>query len=257
MWSDPRFLSLSDKIGRRLAIGTVIDFWRIAQSRWAEGEKLISESQFKIAGLPEVLFEVELAVRTDHGIYAKGAEKNFGWLSGRALAGRAGGSVRSEKKKTAALNRESLKREKSAIYAQATTSKPTKPQASSSSSSSSSNKNTNTLDQIAQKSSRFDRECFEEVYKNYPRKAGKTPGLKKCAKEIKTAKDLEDLSTAINNYSRHCDRMGYQEKYIKHFSSFMSEWRDWIDPATDRDEEKMLKMLREIREESEAKNACQ
>lgn len=71
---------------------------------------------------------------------------------------------------------------------------------------------------------------LEEVYKTYPRKLGKSPGLKKAKKEIKKTSDLENLKTAIQNYRSHLERENIEPKFTMHFSTFMSQWRDWICP---------------------------
>ncbi len=68
---------------------------------------------------------------------------------------------------------------------------------------------------------------FEFLYKKYPRKVGKSRGIKICSKDIKTAQEYQLLSEAIEKYSKHCAASGTEPQYIKHFSTFMAEWRDW------------------------------
>jgi DNA-binding Lrp family transcriptional regulator len=72
--------------------------------------------------------------------------------------------------------------------------------------------------------------AIEELYKNYPLKKGKTVGVKKLAKEIKTEEQLKKLETAIKNYSLECK--GSDPKYIKHFSTFAGCWQDYLDAPT-------------------------
>lgn len=72
---------------------------------------------------------------------------------------------------------------------------------------------------------RFD---LEKLYQTYPKKRGKTPGLKRLTKEIKNEDDYLKLEKAILNYSR-CVK-DTQLQYILHFSTFTSQWRDWIEP---------------------------
>lgn len=72
----------------------------------------------------------------------------------------------------------------------------------------------------------FEKEILEE-YKNYPLKKGKTIGVKKLTKQIKTPEDLELLKTAIRNYSDEVKSSDRQ--YIKHFSTFASCWQDYIE----------------------------
>lgn len=71
---------------------------------------------------------------------------------------------------------------------------------------------------------------FESLYQKYPRKIGKSKGLQICEKQIRTGGDFELLSTAIDRYVDCLATQGTEEKFIKHFSSFMTSWRDWLDP---------------------------
>ncbi len=73
------------------AIGTVIRFWRFAQTKHKSG-KFISEQDFKAQGFPESLIPI-FAKRTPSGIQAKGSEKHFSWLKQKKDAGKAGGKV--------------------------------------------------------------------------------------------------------------------------------------------------------------------
>jgi DNA-binding Lrp family transcriptional regulator len=65
-----------------------------------------------------------------------------------------------------------------------------------------------------------------EAYKNYPLKKGKTIGVKKLAKQIKSEEDLSQLILAIKNYATECK--GKEPQYIKHFSTFASCWQDYV-----------------------------
>ncbi len=71
-------------------------------------------------------------------------------------------------------------------------------------------------------------ETFARVYDAYPRKIGRTRGLARLAKV--PARDLPLLERAVANYAQHCKAHGTEQKFIKHFSSWVTEWRDWIDP---------------------------
>jgi hypothetical protein len=76
--------------------------------------------------------------------------------------------------------------------------------------------------------SKFD---LEMLYKAYPRKQGKTKGLKRLSREITTQTDFENFQLAVSNYNR--ETLSVENQYKKHFSSFVSEWRDWITPEPD------------------------
>lgn len=72
-------------------------------------------------------------------------------------------------------------------------------------------------------------EEIENAYKQlFPRKEGKTKGIKKLLKEIKTLEDVGALRLACSNYAKSV--AGKDRQYIKHFETFASEWRDWLDP---------------------------
>ena len=97
---------------------------------------------------------------------------------------------------------------------------------------------------------------FENIYKNYPRKEGKKKGFQVCMKKIQTEQNFHDLKKAVENYSKHCDIMRQEIKYIKHFSTFMGEFEDWVNPDASLLEAPQSKlvnhyanMLREINDE--------
>ena len=67
---------------------------------------------------------------------------------------------------------------------------------------------------------------IEKVYlDHYPLKKGKTPGVTKLSKEIKSDEDIEKLVRSIETYKKSINDV----KFIKHFSTFANEWRDWLD----------------------------
>lgn len=72
------------------------------------------------------------------------------------------------------------------------------------------------------------RQKIEEIYLEfYPLKKGKTKGVEKILKQIKSEKDLQDLKNAVKNYAS--DVEGQEPQFIKHFYTFAGEWRDWIE----------------------------
>lgn len=72
---------------------------------------------------------------------------------------------------------------------------------------------------------------LDGAYALYPRKEGKTRGMKIAARDVRTPEDYEALRRAIGNYARIQELRGTEAKYIKHFATFMGEWRDWVDVA--------------------------
>jgi hypothetical protein len=73
---------------------------------------------------------------------------------------------------------------------------------------------------------------FESLYQKYPRKEGKTRGIKIAEREIRTPEEYDLLSSAVDRYAKYCEAQGTEGKYIKHFATFMGCWREWLDPAT-------------------------
>lgn len=70
---------------------------------------------------------------------------------------------------------------------------------------------------------------FTPIYQKYPRKVGKTLGLKICKRSIKTQEDYDLLMKAVTRYHDECVREAKKPEYIRHFSSFMNHWRDYLD----------------------------
>lgn len=70
---------------------------------------------------------------------------------------------------------------------------------------------------------------FESAYNLYPLKKGKTPGLKKLSRDIKTEADFENLQKAVFNYSEEIRLNNTPPQFIKHFSTFANQWLDWVD----------------------------
>lgn len=71
---------------------------------------------------------------------------------------------------------------------------------------------------------------FDSLYNKYPKKEGKSRGMFLCKTQIKTQKDFDDLSTAIDRYNNHLKEKRTEPKYIKQFSTFMNSWKDWLEP---------------------------
>jgi hypothetical protein len=70
---------------------------------------------------------------------------------------------------------------------------------------------------------------IETLYNEiYPRKLGKSGGIKKLSKVIKTDQDLENLEKAILNYVKEVEDKNTDTKYIKYFSTFANCWEDFI-----------------------------
>jgi hypothetical protein len=98
---------------------------------------------------------------------------------------------------------------------------------------------------ITKSRSEFD---FIALYQKYPRKVGKTAGIKRCEAQIKTPEDYALLSQAIDSYVEYLKKEGTEPKFVKHFSTFMSEWRDFLDRETGNNSLKKRSVLDEWQE---------
>lgn len=64
------------------------------------------------------------------------------------------------------------------------------------------------------------------VYALYPRKVGKTEGLKVLKATVKTMEDLEECLIAVRAFCR--EMAGQDPKFIRHFDRWARSWRDWV-----------------------------
>jgi len=82
------------------------------------------------------------------------------------------------------------------------------------------------------KSARFD---FKSVALMYPNPRGRSEGIARLQKLITSQDEFERFSKAVKNYSEQTRLDGTEQKFIKHFSSFVGSprsghpWQDWID----------------------------
>jgi hypothetical protein len=72
-------------------------------------------------------------------------------------------------------------------------------------------------------------EC-EGIYAAYPRKKGKSVGLKKLRAEIKAGAKPDDIAKALANFLANLRKEKTEGDFIPYFSTWMNEWRDWLDP---------------------------
>ena len=68
---------------------------------------------------------------------------------------------------------------------------------------------------------------LESVYNSYPTKKGKSRGMQRLAREIKTAEDFQALKDAVARYVQTDE---VKRGFVKHWSTFANEWRDWTAP---------------------------
>lgn len=72
--------------------------------------------------------------------------------------------------------------------------------------------------------------AVEEIYRRYPRKRGKSPGIKKLLTDIKNGAAPEEINTALSNFITSLKRDRTEPEFVPYFSTWVSQWRDWLDP---------------------------
>lgn len=68
---------------------------------------------------------------------------------------------------------------------------------------------------------------LDAIYARYPRKDGKTRGMKIAARL--DASDLPDLARAVDNFAARMRDEGREREHIKQFDTFMGCWREYLD----------------------------
>lgn len=91
---------------------------------------------------------------------------------------------------------------------------------------------------------------LDRIYLLYPRKEGKTAGMKK----LKLSKDdLQDFEQAVKKYAEHCRYEKKSRDYTKMFSTFCTDWRDWVDYEQEKSaDDKILEVLERAKRENAA-----
>ena len=70
---------------------------------------------------------------------------------------------------------------------------------------------------------------FNNFWKQYPRKMGKTLAAKRFKSKIKKQSDYDLLMKALDRYNQYVSNSNIQREYIKHGSTWMGEWEDWLE----------------------------
>ena len=78
----------------------------------------------------------------------------------------------------------------------------------------------------ARKLAEFD---LEEVYKKYPRKLGKSQGMRKLKQTIKKPEDFEQLKKSVDSFSALMKKEMRAADKIPYFSTFANSWRDYLE----------------------------
>lgn len=99
---DPRYQALEEKVGRFVAMGMLVHFWRSAQIFFKRGQPMPREV-FEIGGFGPLL-AVGLAKECEGGVRAAGQAEQFGWLQAKADAGKRSGESRRNKREQKRTN---------------------------------------------------------------------------------------------------------------------------------------------------------
>lgn len=192
---------------RDAALGKLVRFFRIAQSRFGKGTVMTTE-ELDEAGL-RCMIESGWAVEKGKGYKAKGAEHYFAWYKQKLQAGSKGGRPKAKQDNRPVISgNRNEPDENPLVPVPALVLAPD-------------NINTNTVART-----RFD---FESLYRKYPLKKGKSAGLKKCKAQIKTQERYDELSQAIDRYKSYLVASKTEPRFIQQFATFMGAWTDWLD----------------------------
>lgn len=72
--------------------------------------------------------------------------------------------------------------------------------------------------------------ALEAAYAIYPRKMGKSQGMRSARAQCKTIEKVTELISAISNYNKHLVTSNTEPQFVLYFSTFMNQWKDWLDP---------------------------
>jgi glycerol-3-phosphate O-acyltransferase len=68
---------------------------------------------------------------------------------------------------------------------------------------------------------------FEAIYKAYPRKEGKTAGMRALVVRVKDKETYDRVMLAAKNYALLCQLRATEPLFIKLFSTFVNNWMDY------------------------------
>jgi hypothetical protein len=249
--SDPRLRRVARLMGWHvdMAIGAVVRLWMLAMNRADEDnpEALVSEGEAEDAtdhrGLIAAMLESGLAERRMNGslslLYFAGMSERAEWLAAKKRAASLGGKARSDGAEringrfapATSPATDQPRHQPSAGESPATQPAIIQPRTSPPDPALALDLKTHAQSalrlSVPEQAKRFD---FEALYARYPRKRGKTPGLKLCHKHIRSEADYALLGRAVDAYAREC--AGKDPEYMLYFSTFMGRWRDYVQPES-------------------------
>lgn len=78
--------------------------------------------------------------------------------------------------------------------------------------------------------SKITQKQLDEAYALYPRKMGRSPGMRALRGRVRTEEDLANLKLAIMNYIVYLKKSATEAQYIMYFDTFARQFADWSDP---------------------------
>lgn len=224
LFTDSRFLMLIAETGNyEAALGALVHLWIVGAKLFLETQGVISDKVWHRERLHHKLITCEFVVLTEGGYYISGAIKHFQWIKIASDKGKKSGAMRIAKSHIDEMNRTAVE-----------------PQLNRGGTSSllfsaplcsallNSKRKNNTCSPNGERKS-FD---LDKIYQTYPRKQGKSSGLRKLKGMIKTSEDYESLKIAIERFVEFHRSKHTEPQFIPHFSTFVNQWRDWLDPLT-------------------------
>ena len=226
IYKDIRFIELIVKMGSvDAALGILVRSWALAQKWYLKGSGNIPIDEWNKQKLNDAILTVGLASIVDEKwVHVAGKEEQFKWLKQCSDAGKRSALSKSTTVVGSLSNLEGSSTSYSSSYSNkelynTPEAKPKKPRSA--------------------KADAWTKlpllvGLCELVKQHYPRQEGRTAGLNKLVGQINTDADLELITQAIINYSNKQKAMNTEEKFIKHFSSFVTVWKDWVDLSHDK-----------------------
>jgi len=236
----PEFRVLERKIGRRCAIGTFYDLFKLAQLYWCRFEKEtkmcsrsgIPKTIYEMEDFPDELIHIGLIDELEDCFMLKNSSEHFDWLVQKTEAGSKGGRPNKNNDITKAARKRLGAESKDSFDA---VNPPYSLLLTPSSLIQTNKVLTNTIAQNA--APKVAESELLEIYNLYPRKVGKANGLKILRRIAKTPEDVGNVMSAVQKYVEQCRVNETEPKYIKHFSTFMGSWRDWLDDDVGKSED--------------------
>jgi len=78
-------------------------------------------------------------------------------------------------------------------------------------------------------SSKVQKSLFEELWKRYPLKTGKSKAFKKFAATVTSEMDIKNIRIALSNYKIHLSSNAW--KHPQDGKTWFANWQDWVEPV--------------------------